>query len=58
VILGALSGVVFAITFTLLQNGLNKERRWWLSVILVVVTVAVVNILVSIGTGTLPTGTR
>jgi hypothetical protein len=58
VILYGLSGVLFAIAFTLLQNGLNRERRWWLSVVLVLVTVAGVNLLVSLATGTIPTGTR
>ena len=44
-------GVVCAIAFAPLQNGLNRERRWWLSAVLVFVAVAVVNLLIAYATG-------
>jgi hypothetical protein len=48
---GVVDAGILAIIFTLLQNALNNERRGWLTVVLVFVSLALIHLLVSIAIG-------
>jgi len=50
-LLGAGFGVVCAIAFTVLQNGINQARRKWLSWVMAIGTWVVVNLALAYATG-------